>query len=62
MGKTAPLPSPPALRPKKIIYLDTKNKAAAKVASRVQFPTQPTKAAASGVILYRNPEKVNLRD
>lgn len=44
-----------------IFYLDTKNKATAKVAERVQFPNQPTKAAASGIILHQVPEKVNLR-
>ena len=43
-------------------YLDTKNEAVAKVAERVQFPNQPTKAAASSeIILHQVSEKVNLR-
>ena len=41
--------------------LDTKNEAAAKVASSVQFAGQPTKASASSVILHNIPEKVNLK-
>lgn len=41
--------------------LDTKNKAASKVAERVQFPNQPTKASASSIILHNIPEKVNLK-
>lgn len=45
-----------------IFYLDTKNEAVAKVAERVQFPNQPTKAAASSeIILHQVSEKVNLR-
>ena len=32
--------------------LDTKNEAASKVAERVQFPNQPTKATASNIILH----------
>ena len=42
-----------------IFYIN--KKATAKVASRVQFPTQPTKAAASGIILHQISEKVNLK-
>ena len=41
--------------------LDTKNEAASKVAERVQFPNQPTKASASSIILHNIPEKVNLK-
>ena len=44
-----------------IFYLDTKNETASKVAERVQFPDQPTKATASGIILHSIPEKVNLK-
>ena len=45
-----------------IFYLDTKNEAVAKVAERVSFPNQPTKAAASSeIILHQVSEKVNLR-
>lgn len=45
-----------------IFYSDTKNEAVAKVAERVQFPNQPTKAAASSeIILHQVSEKVNLR-
>lgn len=45
-----------------IFYLDTKNEAVAKVAERVQFPNQPTKATASSeIILHQVSEKVNLR-
>lgn len=41
--------------------LDTKNKAASKVAERVQFPNQPTKATASNIILHNITEKFNLK-
>lgn len=45
-----------------IFYLNTKNEAVAKVAERVQFPNQPTKAAASSeIILHQVSERVNLR-
>lgn len=44
-----------------IFYLNTKNEAVAKVAERVQFPNQPTKDVASGIILHQVSEKVNLR-
>ena len=41
---------------------DTKNEAVAKVAERVSFPNQPTKAAASSeIILHQVSERVNLR-
>ena len=41
--------------------LDTKNEAASKVAERVQFPNQPTKATVSNIILHNITEKVNLK-
>ena len=38
-----------------------KNEAVPKVAGRVQFPTQPTKGASSGILLHDVGEKVNLK-